>query len=81
MTIAKPLEQKGIEKGGQEGKCLKTPEDLNQFDCMLQNISAEAALFVELPQHLGQEKYQPKSGVNSRNGYSPKTVVTTEGSL
>lgn len=62
-------------------KNLKTPEDLNQFDRMLKKISVEAALNAEMTHHLGHEKYQPKSGTNSRNGYSSKTVSTTDGTL
>lgn len=60
-------------------KNLKTPEDLNQFDRMLKKISVEAALNAEMTHHLGHEKYQPKSGANSRNGYSSKTVATADG--
>lgn len=60
-------------------KNLKTPEDLNQFDRMLKKISDEAALNAEMTHHLGHEKYHPKSDANSRNGYSSKTVSTTDG--
>ena len=56
-------------------KNLKTPEDLSQFDRLLKKISVEAALNAELTHHLGHEKNQPKSGTNSRNGYSTKTVT------
>ena len=62
-------------------KNLKTPEDLSQFDRLLKKISVEAALNAELTHHLGHEKNQPKSGINSRNGYSTKTVTTTDGPM
>ncbi|HFC9864601.1 TPA: IS256 family transposase, partial [Escherichia coli] len=62
-------------------KNLKAPEDLSQFDRLLKKISVEAALNAELTHHLGHEKNQPKSGTNSRNGYSTKTVTTTDGPM
>lgn len=62
-------------------KNLKTPDDLNQFDRLLKKISVEAALNAEMTHHLGHEKNQPKSGSNSRNGYSTKTVITGDGPL
>ena len=62
-------------------KNLKTPEDLSQFDRLLKKISVEAALNAELTHHLGHDKNQPKSGTNSRNGYSTKTVTTTDGPM
>ena len=60
-------------------KNLKPPEDLSQFDRLLKKISVEAALNAEMPHHLGYDKNQPKSGANSRNGYSTKTVTTGDG--
>ncbi|WP_368750347.1 IS256 family transposase [Klebsiella aerogenes] len=62
-------------------KNLKTPEDLSQFDRLLKKISVEAALNAEMTHHLGYEKNQPRTGTNSRNGYSTKTVTTTDGPL
>ena len=62
-------------------KNLKPPEDLSQFDRLLKKISVEAALNAELTHHLGHEKNQPKLGTNSRNGYSTKTVTTTDGPM
>ncbi len=44
-------------------------------------ISVEAVLNAELTHHLGHEKNQPKSGTNSRFGYSTKTVTTTDGPM
>lgn len=62
-------------------KNLKTPEDLSQFDRLLKKISVEAALNAEMSHHLGYDKNQPKSGSNTRNGYSTKTVATADGPL
>lgn len=58
-------------------KNLKTPEVRR----LLKKISVEAALNAELTHHLGHEKNQPKSGTNSRNGYSTKTVTITDGPM
>ncbi|GCG37992.1 transposase [Escherichia coli] len=52
-----------------------------KFDRLLKKISVEAALNAELTHHLGHEKNQPKSGTNSRNGYSTKTVTITDGPM
>ncbi|MBW4241038.1 IS256 family transposase [Enterobacter roggenkampii] len=62
-------------------KNLKTPEDLSQFDRLLKKISVEAALNAEMSHHLGYDKNQAKSGSNTRNGYSTKTVTTVDGPL
>ncbi|KMK34381.1 IS256 family transposase [Pluralibacter gergoviae] len=62
-------------------KNLKTPDDLSQFDRLLKKISVEAALNAEMSHHLGYDKNQPKSGSNTRNGYSTKTVATADGPL
>ncbi|WP_291969082.1 transposase, partial [Candidatus Symbiopectobacterium sp.] len=62
-------------------KNLKTPDDFNQFDRLLKKISVESALNAEMTHHLGHEKHQSKSGTNTRNGYSTKTVTTGYGPL
>ncbi|ELC99738.1 hypothetical protein WIC_04849 [Escherichia coli KTE112] len=53
-------------------KGLKTEADLNQFSRMLTKLTVETALNAELTDHLGHEKNAPKSGSNTRNGYSSK---------
>jgi len=53
-------------------KGLKTEADLNAFSRMLTKLTVETALNAELTDHLGYEKNAPKSGSNTRNGYSPK---------
>ncbi|EHQ1051620.1 IS256 family transposase [Salmonella enterica] len=56
-------------------KGLKTEADLNQFSRMLTKLTVETALNAELTDHLGHEKNAPKTGSNTRNGYSSKTVL------
>ncbi|EIW3691066.1 transposase, partial [Salmonella enterica] len=62
-------------------KNLKTPEDLCYFDRLLKKISVEAVLNAGMSHHLGYDRNQAKSGSNTRNGYSTKTVTTFDGSL
>lgn len=56
-------------------KGLKTEADLNQFSRMLTKLTVETALNAELTDHLGHEKNTPKTGSNTRNGYSSKTLL------
>ena len=60
-------------------KGLKTEADLNQFSRMLTKLTVETALNAELTDHLGHEKNAPKKGSNTRNGYSPKTLLCDDG--
>ncbi|HFU0690323.1 TPA: IS256 family transposase [Morganella morganii] len=60
-------------------KGLKTEHDLNQLSMMLKKLTVETALNAELTDHLGHEKNASKSGSNTRNGYSSKTVLTDDG--
>ncbi len=62
-------------------KGLKTEADLNAFSRMLTKLTVETALNAELTDHLGQEKNAPKSGSNTRNGYSSKTVLCDDGEI
>lgn len=62
-------------------KGLKTEADLNQFSRMLTKLTVETALNAELTDHLGHEKNAAKSGSNTRNGYSSKTVLCDDGEL
>ncbi|HGT7887056.1 TPA: IS256 family transposase, partial [Escherichia coli] len=62
-------------------KGLKTEADLNQFSRMLTKLTVETALNAELTDHLGHEKNAPKSGSNTRNGYSSKTVLCDDGEI
>ena len=62
-------------------KGLKTEADLNAFSRMLTKLTVEAALNAELTDHLGHEKNAPKTGSNTRNGYSSKTVLCDDGEI
>lgn len=64
-------------------KDLKTPEDLSALSAELVKITVEAALNIELEEHLGYSPHDPKghhSG-NSRNGSSPKTLKGSHGEV
>ncbi|WP_413772411.1 transposase [Salmonella enterica] len=62
-------------------KGLKTEADLNQFSRMLTKLTVETALNAELTDHPGHEKNAPKTGTNTRNGYSPKTLLCDDGEI
>ncbi|EIC1617140.1 IS256 family transposase [Escherichia coli] len=62
-------------------KGLKTEADLNQFSRMLTKLTVETALNAELTDHLGHEKNAPKTGSNTHNGYSSKTVLCDDGEI
>jgi putative transposase len=62
-------------------KGLKTESDLNAFSRMLTKLTVETALNAELTEHLGHEKNAPKSGSNTRNGYSSKTLLCDDGEI
>ncbi|WP_142910194.1 transposase, partial [Klebsiella pneumoniae] len=47
----------------------------------LTKLTVETALNAELTDHLGHEKNAPKSGSNTRNGYSSKTVLCDDGEI
>jgi len=60
-------------------KGLKTETDLNPFSRMLTKLTVETALNAELTDHPSHEKNVPKSGSNTRNGYSSKIRLTDDG--
>ena len=60
-------------------KNIKTEEDLNVFRQMLTKITVEAALNVELEDHLGFGKGEQSEAGNNRNGYTSKTLQTEDG--
>lgn len=62
-------------------KDLKTEADLNAFSRMLTKLTVETELNVDLTDHLGHEKNAPKTGSNTRNGYSSKTVLCDDGEI
>lgn len=62
-------------------KGIKTEADFNAFSRMLTTLTVEAALNAELTEHLEHEKNVPKSGSNTRNGYSSKTLLCDDGEI
>lgn len=62
-------------------KGLNTEADLNPFSRMLTKLTVETALNAELAGHPGYEKNAPKTGSNTRNGYSSKTVLCDDGEI
>lgn len=62
---------------------VKTMEDVQNFVKMLTADTIQTALDAELESELGYSKYdyKNKSGTNSRNGYSQKTVQGSQGEL
>lgn len=56
-------------------KSVKTQEDLSNLSSMLVKMTVEAALGAEMEAHLGYGKNQSSDSVNSRNGYSTKTLT------
>jgi len=55
-------------------KNIKTEADLNEFRQMLTKITVEAALNVELEDHLGFSKHEQTDADNRHNGYTDATV-------
>ncbi len=62
-------------------KGLNTEADLNPFSRMLTKLTVETALNAELADHPGYEKNARKTGSNTRNGYSSKTVLCDDGEI
>ena len=60
---------------------IKTEQDLNDFSRLLKNITVEAALGVELDEHLGYDKHAVSGNTNSRNGTSSKTLLSEDGAF
>ncbi|NQZ17635.1 MAG: IS256 family transposase [Idiomarina sp.] len=60
-------------------KSIKTEKDLNEFSRMLKKVTIETALNAELEEHLGYSKNDKSDGLNSRNGYSRKSLRTEDG--
>ncbi len=48
---------------------------------MLMKLTIEAALKAKLTDRLGHEKISLKSGSNTRNGYSSKTLLCDDGEI
>jgi putative transposase len=81
MTLPSKVEMKALAK--ELAKGVKTQEDLSAFSSELVRNVVEAALNVELTEHLGYEKYAPegKHSGTSRNGSYPKTLKGSQGKI
>lgn len=74
------MNKKDLEAFAREAaKGIKTEKDLTDMRAMLTKVMVEAALSVELDEHLGYRKHEQSSSGNSRNGVTRKTVRTEEG--
>jgi len=62
-------------------KVLKTEPDLNHFFHMLRKLTVETALNAKLTVHLVHEKQAPKTGLNTRNSDSSKTLFCDDGEI
>lgn len=60
-------------------KTVKTQSDLSDLSSMLVKMTVEAALGAEMEEHLGYGKHQTSASLNSRNGYSSKTLKGDHG--
>ncbi|WP_019531535.1 IS256 family transposase [Dasania marina] len=60
-------------------KNIKTEADLNEFRQMLTKITVETALNAELDDHLGYARHETSEAINSRNGFTSKTLQTENG--
>ncbi len=76
------MDKKALEAFAREAaKSIKTQSDLEDFHKMLTKVTVETALNAELDDHLGYDKNSHKTGENSRNGYSSKTLITDDGEI
>ncbi|MCK5356046.1 MAG: IS256 family transposase, partial [Methyloprofundus sp.] len=74
------MNKKELEAFAREAaKSIKTEKDLSDFSQMLTKVTVEAALNIELDDHLGYSKNTLSDAENSRNGFSNKTLRTEEG--
>jgi putative transposase len=67
----------------EQAKDVKTPKDLNELSAFLTKLTVEAALKVEMDDHLGYDKNDLSghhSG-NNRNGYSSKKLKGDHGEV
>ena len=74
------MNKKDLEAFAREAaKGIKTEKDLTDMRAMLTKVMVEAALSVELDDHLGYRKHEQSNSDNSRNGVTRKTVRTEDG--
>ncbi len=65
----------------QAAKHIKTEDDPNDIRQIFTKVTVEAALNTELEYHLGYKKNTPSNNSDSRNGFTPKTLRTEDGSF
>ena len=70
-----------FEKGNEVEELLANEKDLSDFSRMLKKITVEAASGAKLDDHLGYDKHQVSGNLNSRYGYSRKTLYTDDGAI
>ena len=78
------MDKKELEAMAKEmAKCVKTEADLAAVTRTMMKTLIETALKAELTEHLGYEEGDPAgaNGGNSRNGTTPKTLVSESGPL
>lgn len=76
------MNKKELEAFAKEAaKGIKTEKDLAEFSQMLTKVTIEAALNVELHEHLGYDKHAQSDADNSRNGMSRKQLQTEDGTF
>ena len=69
------MNKKELEAFAREAaKSIKTEKDLGNFTQMLAKVTVEAALNIEIDEHLGYDKHHVSETENSRNGFSSKTL-------
>ncbi|MEE9337552.1 MAG: transposase [Methylococcaceae bacterium] len=74
------MNKKELETFAREAaKSIKIEKDLGNFTQILAKVTVEAALNVELDEHLGYSKHEDSETENSRNGFSSKTLKIEEG--
>jgi transposase-like protein len=59
-------------------KCIKTPQDLNEFSQMRKKITVEATFNAEMEDHLGYEKHATSLVKNNRSGKTSKRIKTED---
>ena len=60
-------------------KQFKSGDELNKFIKELEKRGIEQLLEGEMDAHLGYEKHQKSDNENSRNGHTPKSILTSNG--
>ena len=62
-------------------KSIKTEDDLSNLSAQLTKLTVEAALGVEMEEHIGYSKGKQTDKTNSRNGYTKKRLLGSHGEI